>query len=222
MRMCFLAELSGFCLRARITVLLLQLLRVRTEFSRAIGGRPHPTVHDVEACVEARGVYREALRLGCPPELLRVTAAPLPLDDDRGAAVEAPAGARVRVMLRAMHTDAEYWASEGAASPGDFDAGRWRAATRRSPCPAVPGAFAPFLSCPGRAVSELEFLIVLHAIVAEADPVLSGGGDDNGPRPLLLSLTPAAPLLLPRTPGGELPRRAPRTPRGSSSAAAAR
>lgn len=191
----------------------MQLQRVRGEFVRVIGARPHPAAVDLEACIEARCVYREALRLHGPAELLRVADAPTSLGGEGGP--ESPAGALVCLALREMHTDARYWVGDGCEGGGDgsnparFNAGRWRAATRRSPVPAVPGAFAPFGGCPGRHLAELEFLIVLHAATAELDPHVSEDGRE-------LQLVHAAMLSVAApTPGTPGDRRAPRTLRTS-------
>ncbi len=139
-----------------------QVARLRAEWARELGDAP-PSAASLPRLRDTANVMREVLR--CYPvthAVARRTGAPLEI-----GGVLQPAGTEVVILLYALHHHPEHWDDALVFDPDRFAAD--------PPAPRVPFAYVPFLDgprkCIGRHMAELQFTLVLHAVLRDHDLV---------------------------------------------------
>jgi cytochrome P450 len=135
--------------------------RLRAEWQRALPGRDVPAVEDFPALPDTVNVMREVLRMyPVSQTIARRVGAPLEIGGETH-----PEGTEVVILLYALHHHPDHWDHAER-----FDPERWKA---DPPPPRVPFAYVPFLDgprkCIGRHMAELQFVVVLHAVLQAAE-----------------------------------------------------
>lgn len=153
--------------------------RLRGEWMQVLGGgspdpaqQRHPTFADTERMPLSMAVIAECLRLHVVSlGVVRQTGAPLTV---QGKTM--PAGTEVVILLQALHTHPQFWGEDAE----HFDPNRF---LQDGKCDVGPFerkfTYIPFLRgrrmCAGKALAELELLVVLHGVLSTVDMKVGGG-----------------------------------------------
>ncbi len=129
---------------------------LRAEFKEVLGDRPYPTRSDFPLLTHTLNFMQEVFRMyPVTMAVARRTGAEIEVDGE-----QIPKGTEVMILLYALHHHPDFW-----ENPETFNPQRW--ATSSSPC--IPYAYIPFLDgprqCIGRHWAELEFVVILHALL---------------------------------------------------------
>jgi cytochrome P450 len=134
--------------------------RLRREFAAVLGDRPHPVKEDFPRLVNTTCFMEEVFRkYPVAMGVMRQSGEPIEIGGER-----IPAGAEVMILLYALHHHPDLW-----EAPETFDPLRWQSAATPQP----PYAYIPFLTgprqCLGRRLAEMNFVIILHALLRRFD-----------------------------------------------------
>lgn len=133
------------------------LSRLRAEWREQLGENGTPAPETLSRLRDTVNVMREVLRMYPVTQCVaRRTGAPLGL-----AGETLPEGTEVMILLYALHHHPDHFDHADR-----FDPDRWAA---EPPPPKLPFAYVPFLDgprkCIGRHMAELQFVVVMHALL---------------------------------------------------------
>ncbi|WP_247235227.1 cytochrome P450 [Telluribacter sp. SYSU D00476] len=133
-------------------------LLLRNELAEVLGPEGYPTRDTFQALPHTLRFMREVFR--CYPVSMGVSRRTG--EELRVGELTLPAGQEVLILLHALHHHPDYW-----DQPDTFDPDRWKEEPR------FPYAYVPFLKgprhCIGRHLAELNFVLVLNAILQRFD-----------------------------------------------------
>lgn len=132
--------------------------KIRSELVQVMGVRGYPSRSDFERLPNTINFMNEVLR--CYPVsmgIARRTGADISLDG-----LTIPKGQEVLILLYALHHHPDFW-----DNPTVFNPDRWKSK------PTVPYSYVPFLAgprkCIGQHLAEINFVVVLHALLQRFD-----------------------------------------------------